>query len=662
MALIAIRNFTGEIPRLPAHLLPDGAAQLAVNCDFAHGSLIPLKGGTLEKDPGGSWTPGGLTIGSLYTKDGTNWWVTSQQGVAFHQSPVIDEVYNRVYFLWPVDQRFHVGIWGSSPTGAAPDTTYYAGVPAPTDAPVLALVDAVGIPGLDSPIWTFRYWYESGGVRYQEQGVTVVTVVQNKEWTFSPAALDPATPEDAGLVVEAALTDGTKQVFKLNTSTSSTIGARSNALPGGVELSASKSGVTVTVKATWGVVETRAYCYTVKNVWGEESAPSPPALISPTYLQVVQVQLTIPSFTGYAAQGVGSAGIEIYRTFGSSPDYVSVEPTFVSGTTWADNEHAPSGVGQLLRSASWEEPPINLDVAAGVHLTPNGWFVASKANTLYMSEPYRPHAWPYSITFPKDIRSICVGAQGVVVTTAEGTYLVLGSHPASANQMKLPIPVGGTTYIGMANVEGAVVSTTNDGLMHVNGSQASLEVGQKLFTRDDWRNRYGASLANLRLTYFDGKLLGTLGGVDSTGYYGFVYRIDEAGGAFSRLDVPINTVALYPSGDVLYYTNPVDGGSPGGRKVYSWGTGSPLTMTWNSKQYTFQQPEPMGVFYIRCSGPLTVHVARDGVLVKTTSVTATGYYRLPATGPGLRWEVALVGTSEVYEFVMAGTMEELKGG
>lgn len=39
MTTLSIRKFNGEIPRLPADRLPGDAAQIAINCEFAHSEL-----------------------------------------------------------------------------------------------------------------------------------------------------------------------------------------------------------------------------------------------------------------------------------------------------------------------------------------------------------------------------------------------------------------------------------------------------------------------------------------------------------------------------------------------------------------------------------------------------------------------------------------------
>ena len=675
MALIAIRDFKGEIPRLPAHLLPDGAARTAVNCDFARGQLAPLKDGQQQW----TWTTNS-TIGSLFTDDGTNWVVTTAADVAFYKSPVIDEQYSRYYFLWSdgIARVDTLPTNAPSPTGQVPNTQYRLGVPAPTVAPTLTLTTLSSIPGVTSPTWTFSYWYEANGTRYQETTISSPALVTaNQQWTFTPVAIDvgteesPKTPSSAALTVGAVLRDGSgssaKEIFRLNTSTASIVGARSSALPGGVELAISKdSSNLVTIKVNWGVVDTRAYCYTVKNSWGEESAPSPAALISPTYIQQVNIAIPAVDFTNYRLQGAGATGYGIYRTFGSNSDYISIDFSG-SSSPFVDSVHSPSSAGTTLRTTSaWKPPPTLLDTTVGMHLTPNGWFAAAKGNTLYMSEPYRPHAWPYSMTFPRKIRGMCVGSQGIVVTTAEATYMVYGPHPASVTQQKLSVPVGGVSSKGMCNVEGGVAMITNDGIMFVNGTKASLEEGQRLFTREEWRARYENVLANMRLAYFDGKLLGCLSVADTDGYYGFVLRTDEnkAAGNFSRSSLLVNAVAPFGLADRLYYTI--------GRNVYSFGQGgSYVGATWVSKEHLLSKPEAMAVLYVRSSGTATITLTCDGQpLLKNDGTAfsisvsgAGGYYRLPSRGPGLRWQINVSSLDGViYEMVLASSMKELQSG
>jgi len=651
MAVIALRTFLGEIPRLPAHLLPENASQGSYNVDHSRGYLKPLKSGLALNTVGvAGWTAGGASANSIYTLDGVGWYTTSVTGVEYYRSPVIDEVFNRIYFA--TGGAFRVSEWDISQIqGGPPATSVLAGVPAPTVAPTLTLIDLTTLPDYPDATFEFKYWYESEGIRYQEATATTTTITALKKFRFTATAISGDTPEDAKLNVSVKCMEGTKQLFFINTSYGAAIAGRTQALPGGVELTISQHATNqYDIDLSWGVIETRAYLYTMKNTYNEESAPSPASLISPTYIQKVRITTTKPSFTGYR----GYSDTNVYRTFGGTAAYLKIEKSTVSTDVYEDSTHKASNVGTALESVDWDKPPSQM---AGLKIMPQGWFAAFNGNTLYMSEPYRPHAWPYSITFPEGIRGICPAAQGLVVTTFSKTYIVLGAHPASANQMELPIPVGGASHIGMCNIEGSVAFISHDGIVLVQGSQASLKFSEQLFTREVWRERYGTILSSMRLSYHDGFLIASSAVADSvSGEYGFIVRVDEAAGSFTRYNRIINTTARLPVLDTLYFTRSDDGVS--GRNVYAFNEGEVHSYTWKSKDFIFPNSVKFGAFYIRSAGSVSVLFYRDGVLIHSVDVT-TGYYRLPP-GEGLRWSVTIGGTAEVYEFVMAQSMGELR--
>lgn len=774
MALIAIRNFKGEIPKTPTHLLPDGAASAAINCDFSRGDLRPFKQG---EDTGLVASVGPVT--SLYVRDATSfttgnppqlkWYSSPAHTEKLHRSPVIDDTFNRVYMIakhavpglpgQTTNAHLVAFTWDNAQgNGGEPIDTFpftgqaIVGVPTPTVAPTLTTETFVNaLPGIAQPKFRLRCWWESDGVRYQETTWNDITAVGQ---TVSPAGstgagnashpswatqfiinppgpdiavdaegeeVDGRTPTDAYLGVELRIFDGTQLLLAMNTTTKATVPARSSALPGGLEMVIYKTNPDQNdrqydVRLSWGIIETRAYCFTVVNEWNEESAPSPPTLVSVRFIDKVKAACRFPIMRRnsgsrlfyYQKRKLGASGINLYRTFGGSANYLKVKhgtnSTYdrssagaaIAGDTttnyptvqndnngtgvWSfvyDEVHTPSDVSSALISMEWEAPPDGdeTDILArsigqpqGLTLMQNGWFAMFRNNTLYMSEPYRPHTWPYSMTFPSNIKAICAGAQALVVATQDSVYLVNGNHPASVSQMRLPVPVGGVSQLGICNVEGAVALVTNDGILLINGSQADFNMSQQLFTRDVWRSRYGASLANMRLDYHDGFLVASF----SDGTVGFAVRTDEAPGSFTRHALLFYGSANYPSDDSLIYTT--NTGPNEGRRVYKFRgepTSSYMTAYWLSKEHTFQKPESMGAFYIRCAGPVNVSIYLEGVLYHTAAVTGTGYYRIPAAafnrdGRGLRWSVALslpeasgiVPT--VSEFLMAQTMAELK--
>lgn len=664
MALISIRSFLGEIPKLAPSLLPENAAQQSSYVDHSRGYLTPLKSGLVLKTFGaGGWTAGGAAINSMYSRDGVGWYTTSVSGVKYFRSPVIDESFNRIYYT--TSGVMQVSQWDINQTGGGPPASAVnVGVPAPTTAPALALIDLTTLPDYPSATFVFTIWYDSSGLRYQQQVVTPTTITALKQFRFTAPNMDfdpdtdnattLKTPTDATLVCQVEMYDGTKLLFRTATSFGSATAARTQALPGGIEVSLSKVvGLQFDVLLSWGVVETRAYIYTMINAFNEESAPSPATLISPTYIQNVQITTVRPSFTGYKAY----QDTNIYRTYGGTPAYLKIDKSG-SNDVWVDASHKASSVGYALPSAGWITPPATM---SGLQLMANGWFAAFNNNTLYMSEPYRPHTWPYNISFPTGIRGICPTAQGLCVTTFDETYMVTGSHPASVMPLRIPIPVGGVSSLGMTNVEGMVAFISHDGIVLVQGSQASLDFSEKMFTRTDWRNRYGTILTGMTLSYHDGFLIGSSPTADSnSGEFGFIVRIDEAQGQYTRFNKPINCTQRLPILDTLYFSTTDD--AVGAKNVYSFNEGPAITYTWWSKDFVFPGFTSFGGFYIRTSGPVRVTIFQDGVQLYQVTCSSTGYYRVPSSG-GLRFSVKLDNTTaDIFEFVMGQTLGELQGG
>lgn len=662
MAIIGFQTFQGEVPKAPPNLLPEPAAQFASLCDFTRGNLRPLKGAL-------SQFTAGLTVRSLYTDDGLKFYVWSNEAYPL-KSPVINESYNRFYWIdksvspsrlmvtqWSVTD-FGLNAWASPPS----NNKWWVGVPTPTQAPTLTVVPRTALPDYPGASFVFRAWWEYNGKRYDQVTLSPTQVVQWQQYTFNEISktaevknaegeVTGGTPNDAVMVTEVTLNDNTgKAIFSLSGSPTDSYPSRTSALPGGIELYIRKSGSQYTIDMVWGAMDTRAYVYTVVNTFNEESAPSAAALISPTYIQQVQIQTYVPTFgtppSGYRPYST----TRIYRTFGSSANYVQINQEYVSGVTWRDATTANNITGTGLTTLEWDVPPTGLTAIVQM---PNGWMAGFSGNILYMSEPYRPSTWPYKMTFPQTIRGICVGIQGLVVTTSEGCYVVNGVNPGSVTQMRLPVPQSGISQRSMTNVNGAVAFLSPDGIVLVQGSQATLDLSNKLFTREVWRTRYASELSNMSLAYHDGFLVAA----SSNSFLGFMVRTDEGQGS-TFTNYPVQTSCFYyvPALDTLYFST--------SNFVYSFGTGNNYTLAWQSKDFIFPRLESFGACFLRSTGSVTVQLYVDGTLYYSFS-GGTGYHRIPAVSNGIdgrsrRWSVSIDGTSEVTEFYLAQTMAELK--
>lgn len=646
MPVIGTRSFKGEIPRTEPHLLPDENAQRAVDCHFANGSLKSMYGNPypISTNP----TLANPAKG-VYTTDGIGFysWPAETQT---YKSPVIDDSYRRIYYLQPSVGEFRVATEDGVGSLRTP-TGVKAGVPRVTAAPVLTLVDRTIIPGYESKtinVTMEAWWEDTSGKEYARTSVTPAVTSVYKRYTFTPPA-EP-DPGDTGMTYKLCA----KILFKEAAANTEVMGgtvrgsstARSSAVPGGVELSIERSATSSVMVLTWGVAETRAYVYTATNNWGEEGAPSPASTISVTYIQDVKIDFTNPDFTGYYP----SKAIKLYRTFGTTATYIESDYE-LSGGSMYDRYWKPKTGGKALESQDWTPPPTGLQGSA---LMSNGWFAAFKGNTLYMSEPYRPHAWPYSLTFPKSIRGIKAAQQSLVVTTADGVHVVAGAHPKAAQSIRLSTPQAGIAQRCMANIDGAVAYLSNDGFILVEGTSATPDVSQKLFDRRTWRERYSSQLTygDIMLEYYDGALIGIP--MSSTSEpKGFMIRMDDGGGSFTQLSLTADALYQLPVNDALYYSR--------GGQLYQFGTGTEIQFDWWSKDHIYQNNVTFGAGYARFTGTLKFMLYADGDIVCTKALSGTGAFRLTDKLPkSLRWSYRLVGTGVVKEFMLARSMVELQ--
>lgn len=655
MSVIVYKQFLGEIPNTDPHLLPIDRAQFAQDCEFTGGGLKGIAGGAFLQNMVSN------PVRGIYTEDGIKFYTWDKRTYTF-KGPVVDDSYNRVYFLQPTDGVLRVtntaGMAYNGPTPAAA-TTYQVGVPRPTAAPVLTAITRNTLAGYDGASVEISAWWEYAGAIYEKASVTPtssspflwyefpsptktpqVTTTTTDPESGSQSSTTTGTPSDATLVASISIKDASGNAIASSTVREGQPG-RSMALPGGFEVQLSKTESACSLVVTWGVVETRAYVYTYTNTYGEEGAPSPAQTIAVTYMQDVTVRVSTDSFAGYRPQ----AGCKVYRTFGANSTYVQVD---VSGTapTLTDSTRSIRAMGSALESVNWTPPPLGL---GGLALMPNGWFAAFRGNTLYMSEPYRPHAWPYSMTFAKDIRGIALAQQSIVVTTSDGVHVVTGATPASAQQIRLNTPQPGISQDSMTALDGSVAYLSNDGIVIVTGADASLDFSQKLFTRSKWREQYGPALKDgaISLGYHDGCLVATSKSMSA----GFTIRFDEDSGSYSRLSSGYDAMFLLPVADSLYYSI--------GNAVYQFKGGTRISADWWGKDWVFTSPATFGAGYLRGSGAITITLYANGVEVYKKSIEP-GYFRLPSLPRAERWSVRFTGTSDVREFALAQTMSELK--
>lgn len=130
MTILSIKTFSGEIPRLPADRLPEGSAQFAQNCDFAHGELRSLKG------LGTGFATGVSPVRALFTDNGLRFFAWNKPTRAYLH-PTIGDTAGRVIYQTHgqgvrVALASNMKLSGAVPT--APTQSWKAGVKRPAAA------------------------------------------------------------------------------------------------------------------------------------------------------------------------------------------------------------------------------------------------------------------------------------------------------------------------------------------------------------------------------------------------------------------------------------------------------------------------------------------------------------------------------------------------
>jgi hypothetical protein len=238
-----------------------------------------------------------------------------------------------------------------------------------------------------------------------------------------------------------------------------------------------------------GVYAARSYVYTRLTTYGEEGPPSPPALVN-GWSNGTWV-ITIPP-ADPLDQGVQRTinRTRIYRTITSTTGqttYFLVAEIPVSQTTYADtSDDATIGFNDQLVSLFWFPPPADLQ---GFVAFINGMTVGWRANELWFSEVFRPHAWPpnYVLTTEFPIVGLGITGQSLVVCTEGTPYVVSGALPDGMSMAKVLLPEPCTHPGSIISTDIAVLYQSPNGLIEVDQTGAAANMTESWVTRDHWQ-------------------------------------------------------------------------------------------------------------------------------------------------------------------------------
>lgn len=345
-----------------------------------------------------------------------------------------------------------------------------------------------------------------------------------------------------------------------------------------------------------GDTETRFYAYSFETAFGEEGAVgiTDPTAGASDDVWTITTPTVVP--TGYLNNNV--AFKNIYRTVSgqTQTDFFFIAKVPLSQGTFVDDPALyPSSevaLNDTLESTSWLPPPTDL---RGLMLHPNGFLVGFTGRDVYMSEPYRPHAWPEEYVITVDYPVVGLGLVGtsIVILTEVFSYNMTGIRPESMTLVESNRPEPCVSKRSITNFYNRVLFQANHGIVATDGVSFDT-LTEPLMTITDWQRDYGlrgrlnaASYEDRYIAYFEGTKTGFL--LDFT-------SSQRALTDLTALDTIKDVYVDYLSGDTYIIRND--------RALkFDPADGLPGTYTWRSKEFDIPEPKNFGAAQIKFDIP-----------------------------------------------------------
>lgn len=400
--------------------------------------------------------------------------------------------------------------------------------------------------------------------------------------------------------------------------------------------------------------ETRSYVYTYVTAYGEEGPPSDPSAvvtIDPNVAITVQNMLTAPG---------GPYNItkkRIYRTsaVGASSQFQYVDEIPISTTTYSDTK-AQSDLGEVLLSTDWDPPPAELK---GLKMMANGVAVGFEGNTLWMSEPNLPHAWPHQYPIDYQIVGVAPFRQSVAVLTAGHPFIASGVDPAGMSLERLEFPHACLSKASIVETGDGCLYAGADGIVTI-GAGGMKVVTENLFSREQWQSLNPSSM---RAFFHDGRYHVMYTDVNNVRGM-LIFDVTGQGAVLttSNINVQSAITAGYSDArtDTLYLAQ-------GGNIVrYNSGTTS-LIAKWMSGIYRLIRPVSFSFGMVRAErypagfGAIKFRIYADSRTPITIAVNGPGAFRLPAGFTAQQWQFEVESDVEISMFAVATSAAELQG-
>lgn len=489
MTSVNIQAFRGQVPRLSNRLLKPNQAVRARNCKITSGRLDPLAGLGHVFDAGKSISTiyrYRANINGSYTD---NWLVWSEQ-VSVAQSPNADDIYGRFFFASKsFSPRFstHALAIQSNPY---PTAFLALGIRQPVGAPSVTASGGSGT--LENRAYAVTFVDNFGQESPPSSPSNIVTGFPNGTWTVTTL---PAKPANSFVVTGAATTSSGVVTV--------TLAAGQFSLDDYEQIVISGVAGMTQLNGTFRIVGVNAAAnqFTVA-------------------LATVQAYTSGGTTARTANYDTANYKYRVYRTVGTSGDFLFVGETSTSATSFVDAVAAVS-LGEKLPTADSSNPPKNLISLISL---PNGCLAGLAGNEVCFSDPYMPYSWPVRnrYAFAGGGVALVAASNSVIVLTDTYPVLFTGAEPDSMSASTLETYSPCVSARGVVDIGSAAIYPSFDGLWVIGPGEIN-RITSKLFRDDEWSKLNPASFI---ATFHDGQYYAAY--TNDTESRTFVLDINEA--------------------------------------------------------------------------------------------------------------------------------------
>ena len=697
MSVIRIGAFQGELPRIHPRLLPDSSAQTALNCRIETGALDSMDD-TLNVQSTVLSSPI-----SLFRYSPTVW-LEATTDVDWITYPVANDQFGRVIFADPAAGHIRVTDAATVGAGGYPSGYFRLDVPPPTQGFSATLQ---GTADDTDEVPESRYYVCTFVNSWGAEGPPSPTTNEVEWRTGQTVLLEglPAVPAGNYNITH-------RRIYRINTGSTGTTNFQYVTEVAVAQAQKAISAITatnpvvVTTTAAHGLTEGQEVVFTglgseaVKTITGISKVnPARVTVVNHGWstgdyveltnlgsaagmdeLNNVRAQITLVDSDRFTLDGIDATGYVAWIAGGDAAQthgmdelqgnsYVTtiIDTTSfsllgvdgllfkpyldeglvaqVAGVTYTDS--IPSAnLAEVIPTELYDPPNPAMK---GLVANPSGFLAGFFGNTLALSEPGAPHAWPinYRLVTSHDIVGLGVFGNTIVVMTKGWPYLAIGSDPSAISMIELEVDQACVAKRGIVDFGTAVAYPSPDGLI-VMASNGPTNASSGIFTRDQWQALVPTSFEAYNwegqyLCFYD----------DGVVQRGFVMDpFDPAAG--------VRYVAKYATGgfkdleeDILYFIV--------NEEIEQWDQGTAkLQYTWKSKPtYTPHAVNMAAAKVIADAYPVTAEFFVDDVRRYTKLVTTVDAFKLPGGFKGEKFELVLKGTRRVSQITMATTMTEM---